>query len=147
MNILSSEAFLIVISGVVIFSVQKIISELWIRPLVRFFEVRGKLEVLILRYSYLSQVSLGVSDRTDSEIFIFKDSLRELAGELIAYYNTLPFLEKFWIEKVKRIKVKDSKKSLIQLSNIVATPSDVNKPVTLASEVIDRVKIQLKLID
>jgi hypothetical protein len=145
-NIFNSEPFLIVLSGVVIFTAQKIISELWIKPLVKFLETRGKLEVLILRYAYLSQVSLGISKRTDEEIYLFKDTLRELAGELIASYNILPRFEKWWIVNLRNIKVTESSRSIIQLSNLVSTPSDVNRPITLASETIDKIRDLMKLV-
>ena len=42
-TILNSEAFLIVISGVAIFTLQNLISQLWILPLVEFKKCLAKI--------------------------------------------------------------------------------------------------------
>ena len=58
-TIITSEAFLIVISGVVIFTLQNLISQLWISPIVEFKKCLAKIETLLTRYAFLCDFEYG----------------------------------------------------------------------------------------
>jgi len=50
--ITNSEAFLIIISGVLIFTIQNLVLRLWISPIVDFKKCLAKIETLLNRYAF-----------------------------------------------------------------------------------------------
>lgn len=145
LRVLESEPFIIVISGVLIFAIQQVLLEFWIKPVKEFKSVISKIEVLILRYEYFTSVTLGLTDHLDKEIWFFKNNLRKLTGELSANYRNLPTLLQIWIKVVRGIDVMKAKKELIGVSNLIASPSDVQKPEPQASKMLTVAKQSLKL--
>jgi len=57
-TIINSEAFLIVISGVLIFTIQNLVLKLWILPIVDFKKCLAKIETLLSRYSFYMLLSM-----------------------------------------------------------------------------------------
>jgi len=140
------ESFLIVISGVLIFILQNLFLELWIKPLNNFRATKSKIEVLILRYGYLTQARLKESEKTDGEIEFFKDELRNLAGELSANYRNLPKCEQWYQEKFNGLRVETGVKEMVRGSNIIASPGGVNGQIFAGSDCIQAVKKALVLL-
>lgn len=145
LRVVESEPFIIVISGVLIFAIQQVLLEFWIKPVKEFKSVISKIEVLILRYEYLTSVTLGLADHLDKEIWFFKNNLRNLTGELSAQYRNLPTIVKVWMKVVRGLDLMRAKKELVSVSNLISSPSDVQKPEPQASKVLAAAKQSLKL--
>lgn len=145
LRVFESEPFIIVISGVLIFAIQQVLLEFWFKPVKEFKSVISKIEVLILRYEYLTSVTLGLADHLDKEIWFFKNNLRNLTGELSAQYRNLPTIVKVWMKVVRGLDVMRAKTELISVSNLISSPSDVQKPEPQASKFLSMAKKSLKL--
>lgn len=140
MNILNSEAFLIVISGVVIFTLQNLISQLWILPLVEFKKSLAKIETLLIRYAFLCDFTYNSNGGLmDVEIEHFRRELKNLASEIIGAYNILPGAEKWWFEKIKKVNILKAKTELLTLSAVVSTEKDVAKEKPRAEIAIENI--------
>lgn len=154
-TIINSEAFLIVISGVVIFTLQNLISQLWISPLVEFKKCLARIETLLTRYAFLCSFEYGVNEGTvNNDIEYFRRELKNLASEMIGAYNILPKLEKCWFKKLYRIDIIKAKTEMMTLSVVVSTPKDILKEKSRAEVAIENIpkylnfsQIKYKLAD
>jgi hypothetical protein len=139
-TILNSEAFLIVISGVVIFTLQNLIFQLWILPLVEFKKCLAKIETLLSRYAYLCKFEYNSnSGLMDAEIEYFCKELKNLTSEMIGTYNILPRPEKWWFEDIKKINIMKAKAEILTLSAVVSTKKDVIKEKPRAEIAIENI--------
>jgi|SRR3989344_1435973 len=139
-TILNSEAFLIVISGVVIFTVQNLISQLWIAPMVEFKKCLAKIETLLTRYSFLSSFEYGSNNGTmDSDIEYFRKELKNLTSEMIGTYSMLPRLEKWWLKKRHGVDIIKAKTEMLTLSAVVSTRKDIMKEKSRAEMAIENI--------
>ncbi len=57
-TIINSKVFLIVISGVLIFTIQNLVLKLWISPIVDFKKCLAKIETLLNRYVFYVPLSM-----------------------------------------------------------------------------------------
>src|SRR3990167_11475015 len=97
-TIINSEAFLIVISGVVIFTLQNLVSQLWISPIVEFRKCLARIETLLTRYAFLCGFEYGSNGgMMDAEIEYFRRELKNITSEILGVYSILPKLEKWWL--------------------------------------------------
>src|SRR3989344_4713346 len=105
-TILNSEAFLIVISGVVIFTLQNLISQLWISPIVELKKCLARIETLLTRYAFLCGFEYDTNGGImNNDIEYFRRELKNLTSEMIGAYNILPKIEKWWLRKRYRIDI------------------------------------------
>ncbi|SRR3989344_2052110 len=143
-TIINSEAFLIVISGVLIFVFQKLSSELWISPTIEFKKCLGKLEALLIRYEFLSGYEYGTNNGANNhDVDYFRQELRSLTSELISTFVALPSLEKLWL-RIRRIDVNNTKPQLLLLSQVISTKEDIIKEKPKAKEAIKKIRNLLK---
>ena len=127
-TILNSEAFLIVISGVIIFTLQNLISQLWISPIIEFKKCLAKIETLLTRYAFLSNFEYGSNGGImDAEIDYFRKELKNLTSEMLGDYNVLPKLERCFLKKLYGINIIKAKTEILTLSAVVSTKNDVMK--------------------
>lgn len=125
-TIVNSEAFLIVISGVVIFVAQNLISQLWISPIVEFKKCLAKIETLLTRYAFLARFEHGSNNgMMDKDIEYFRNELKNLTSEMIGAYSILPKLEKLWLKKWSGVDILKAKTEMLTLSAVVSTRNDV----------------------
>lgn len=151
-TITNSEAFLIVISGVLIFSFQKLFSQLWIAPVVDFKKCLSKIESSMNRWDFLYKYAEGTNNSIgsdelsmDERIRLFRKELNNLTFKLISTYNALPILERFWIKTVRRINVQNAKSSILILSTCIAKDGDWKTGESKAGIEINNVYKYLKL--
>ena len=139
-TILNSEAFLIVISGVVIFTLQNLISQLWILPLVEFKKCLAKIETLLIRYAFLCDFEYNSNGGLmDAEIEYFRKELKNLASEMLGAYNILPGPERWWFKNIKKINILKTKTEILTLSAVVSTKKDVAKVKPRAEIAIENI--------
>lgn len=154
-TIINSEAFLIVISGVVIFTLQNLISQLWIYPLVEFKKCLARIEALLTRYAFLCCFEYGTNNRImDSEIEYFRRELKNLTSEMLGAHSILPKLEKWWLKKRYGIDIIKAKTEMLTLSAVVSTRNDALKTKPRAEVAIENIpkylnfsQIKYKLAD
>lgn len=154
-TILNSEAFLIIISGVVIFTLQNLISQLWILPLVEFKKCLAKIETLLTRYAFLCNFEYSTNNgMMDSDIEYFRRELKNLTSEMLGAYSILPKLEKWWSKKRYGIDVIKAKTEMLTLSAVVSTRDDVLKIKPRAEISIENIpkylnfsEIKYKMVD
>lgn len=151
-TIINSEAFLIVISGVLIFAFQKLLSQLWIAPTVDFKKCLSRIESSLNRWDFLYIYTEGKNNligsdgiSMDERIKIFRKELNDLAFNLISTYNALPIAERFWIKTVRRINIKDAKHSILTLSTNIAREGDWKTSGSKAKSEIKNLYKHLKL--
>ncbi|MCR4275734.1 MAG: hypothetical protein NUV83_03250 [Candidatus Wolfebacteria bacterium] len=138
--IINSEAFLIVISGVVIFTLQNLISQLWILPLVEFKKCLAKIETLLTRYAFLCNFKYNSNGGLmDAEIEYFRKELKNLVAEMLGTYNILPGFERWWFKKIKKINILKAKTEILTLSAVVSTKNDVAKERPRAEIAIENI--------
>lgn len=139
-TILNSEAFLIVISGVLIFVIQNLILQLWVMPITEFKKCSAKVETLLTRYAFLSGFEYGSNNGLmDKDIEYFRKELKNLTSEIIGAYNMLPGLEKWWLKKVHGVNIIKAKTEILTLSAVVSTKDDVLKEVPRAKSAIKEI--------
>ena len=141
---MKNELFNIFLTGIFIFAFQQTFTELWIKPLKEFKEVLKRLESFLIKYAYLSQVIWGQNEILDKELLDGRSKFREYAGDLIAGYTNMSFLEKLWFKCIKKINVKQAKKSLIKLSNLLGNTDEIINLRLEASKEIDNIRKYLK---
>lgn len=143
---MKNELFKIFLTGIFIFAFQQVFIELWIKPLKEFKEVLKRLESFLIKYAYLSQAVWGQNDILDKELSECKNKFKEYAGNLIAGYTSIIFFEKIWFKYFLKINIKDSKKSLIKISNFLGNqdPSGVVNLRVEVSKEIDNIRKFLK---
>ncbi|MDZ4260556.1 MAG: hypothetical protein U1A25_02725 [Candidatus Sungbacteria bacterium] len=141
---LKNSIFLTVISGVLIFATQKIISELYIAPIIDFKKCLAKIETSMVRWSFLYKFEyknnglVGANGTMDEAIENFRKELNNLATELLGAYSSLPFLEKKWLQ-IKGIDISEAKSALLGLSVTIGSKGDWNTEESKAEKEIDRV--------
>lgn len=139
-TILNSEAFLIVISGVLIFTTQNLVSQLWILPIVDFQKCLAKIETLLTRYAFLSCFEYGSNNGImDKDIEYFRGELKNLTSDMVGTYNMLPKLEKWWFKKLHGIDIIKAKTEMLTLSAIVSTKKDLQKENPRAEDAIKNI--------
>ncbi len=135
-----SEIYELFLTGILIFAFQQVLLELWIKPIKEFNLVLKKLESFLIHYAYLSQPLWGQSGKLDGELEEGQDKMREYAGDLVASYSSLLFLEKLWLLKVKKYNILEARRSLIRLSNLIGNKDEgINLRIEAASA-IDNIK-------
>ena len=148
-TIINSEAFLIVISGVLIFALQNLISQLWISPAIDFRKCLSKIETSLARWSFLHRFeykknNLASAEGTmDQVIENFKKEISNLVTELIGSYNLLPAPEK-WYLNIKGVDINKAKQSLLALSVLVASKGDWNTGDSKAKGEMNKIYTYLK---
>ncbi len=139
-EIFNSEVFLIVISGVLIFTIQNLVLKLWISPIVDFKKCLAKIETLLNRYAFLYAFEFGTNNGImDSEIKYFRKELRNMTSEMLGNYYVLPYLEKIWLKKIRNIDIHKAKSEILILSAVVSTHKDVLKEKSLAEISIEKI--------
>jgi hypothetical protein len=147
----NSEAFLIVFSGVLIYTIQQLISQLWIDPVKEFKQCRAKIETLMNRWDFLHFYTEGKTSALndaegsmDERIKVYRKELNNVTTELIYSYNSLPLF-------VKRLycmwgfDVRKAKTSLLTLSVMVAKEGDWTLTGSKSSDEINKIYAHLKL--
>ncbi|KKU81691.1 MAG: hypothetical protein UY07_C0011G0011 [Parcubacteria group bacterium GW2011_GWA1_47_8] len=152
-TIINSEAFLIVISGVLIFIFQNLISQLWISPIVEFKKCMSKIDTLLARWGFLYKFEYGKSQSLsspngtmDEAIENFRKEIGNFATELIGAYNSLPLLEKLWL-RVRGIDVKSAKPALLTLSVSISAEDDWKTGASKAKSEMDKIYKYLRITD
>jgi|SRR3989344_148021 len=139
-TIINSEAFLIVISGVVIFTLQNLVSQLWISPIVEFKKCLARIEALLTRYAFLSAHEQDLNNGImNNDIKHFKKELKNLVSEMLCTYNVLPELEKWWFKNIKKINIIKAKTEMLTLSAVVSTKKDIEKEKSRAETAIENI--------
>ena len=154
-TVINSEAFLIVVSGVIIFTLQNLISQLWIFPIVEFKKCLARIETLLTRYAFLCDFEYNTNGgMMNNDIEHFRRELKNLTSELIGTYNILPKLEKWWLKRRYGINIIKAKMEMLTLSAVVSTPKDVLKEKPRAEVAIENIpkylnfqKIKYKMAD
>lgn len=150
MSVLNNPIFLTVISGVLIFAIQKLISELWIAPIIEFRKCLAKIETSMNRWDFLSKYTykksnlVSASGTMDEAIENFRKELNSLTTELVGSYNSLPFLGKLWLQKVRRINISEAKPALLTLSVTISSEGDWSTGESKAEKEIDNIYKYLK---
>lgn len=143
-TIITSEAFLIVISGVLIFTAQKLISELWIAPIITFKKCLAKLETLLILYEFLCGYEYGSNNgANDADVDYFRQELKNIVTELVGTFNVLPLFEK-WILWVRRVNVQQVKPELRILFARISTREDVMEEIPRSKKAIANIRTYLK---
>ena len=144
-TIINSEAFLIVISGVFIFTVQNLISQIWISPNIEFKKCTAKIEALITRYAFLYAFKYGTNNGImDNEIEYFRKELKNLVLEMLVTHSILFEYEKWWCKKWNKINILKARVEMLTLSAVIGTSADYNKQ-TRAEEAIENIPKYLNL--
>lgn len=139
-TILNSEVFLIVISGVLIFTIQNLVSQLWILPIVDFKKCLAKIETLLTRYAFLSCFEYGSNNEImDKDIEYFRRELKNLTSEMIGTYSILPKLERCWLRRQHGINIIKAKTEMLTLSAVVSTKKDLQKESSRAEGAIKNI--------
>jgi hypothetical protein len=148
---LSNDASLIVLSGIVIFAAQRIISDIWIAPNLEFNKAMTKVERLLMKAEDLHRWTHGKNNSTsstgksmDQEIEDLRRELNVATWELIGAYRSLYFLERWWLG-VRGVNVYAAKPSLLALSVLLCAPGDWDKAESKAKQKIDKANHHLKL--
>ena len=134
---INTEVFSVVISGVLIFTFQKLVSQLWISPIVDFKKCLAKIETLLNRYAFLCSYEYGGNDATDSEVEYFRKELRDIISEMLGTYYVLPCLyRKIWLG---RIDIHKAKSEMFIVSGLISTYRDVRKEKIQAEISIEKI--------
>lgn len=145
-TILNSEAFLIVISGVVIFALQNIVSQLWISPIVEFKKCLARIEALLTRYAFLSAHEQDPNHgMMDNDIEHFRKELKNMVSEMLCTHNVLPKPAKWWLKNIKKINIIKAKTEMLTLSAVVSTKRDAMKEKSRAETAIENIPKYLNL--
>ena len=139
-TIINSDAFLIVISGVLIFTFQKLVSQLYISPVVDFIKCLAKIEMLLNRYAFLCGYEYGTNGGgNDSDVEYFRKELRDMVSEMLGCYYILPYPMKIWFEKIRKIDIYKAKPEMLMLSFYVSTRKDILKQKSRAKIAIKNI--------
>lgn len=144
----NSEAFLIVVSGVAIFVLQKMVSQLWISTIVDFKKCLGEIEALIIRFGSLYAFTEGspltnAFGSIDAEIQSVRKQLYDVATKLISAYCSLPSVER-WFYHIQRFRVYEAKSSLLTLSVSLCSKKDWETGESQAKKEMEKVCKYLK---
>ena len=144
-TIITSEPFLIVFSGVVIFVAQRLISDLWVSPNIEFQKCMGRIDTLLIRYEFLSGYVYGSNDgANDDDVNFFREETRDVVMDLVGKFRALFFIERLWLEYVRGININDTKPLLLLLSQKISTKKDIGKEVPDANIIIEKIRENLK---
>jgi len=150
-TISNSEVFVIVMSGVLIFTLQQLISQLWIPPFVKFKECITDIESLMNRWDVLHRFTEGKNTSIDSHgkmddrIKEYRIELNEIATRLVYRYNALSWISKIWYRFVRRFDFKKAKGALLTLSTTVSAKNDYASGKSKSSEEIEKIYSALKI--
>ena len=146
-----SEVFLIVISGVLVFAIQKIISDVWIVRNIDFQKCLARIEILLIRANKMYLWTEGKNNMITSEGITFDGYVKAVRKkinlatyELIRSYNSLFFLDKLWL-KIRGRRIPKSVPELLSLSVSLSSEKDWRGSESTAKENIDNVFNYLKL--
>lgn len=143
--LLDKDVYLIIISGVLIFVVQKLISDLWILPNIEFQKCLGKLDVLLIRYEFLCGYEYGSNEGSnDEDGDYFKAELKNIVMDLISKYRALFSAERWWCRYVLKINVNQTKPQILLLSQLISTKKDVMVVDSKAGQCMKNIRINLK---
>ena len=112
-NILTSDTFLTVVSGVLVFVAGQLFNEYFLKPINDYKKLRGKIAYSLTLYAYLYMNPVKY-DEKNSEIEEASYNLRKLAAEVDAIVEVRPFGNIFI---PKRKVLSEVSKKLIGLSN------------------------------
>ena len=139
-TIINSEALLIIISGVLIFTFQKLASQLWISPVVDFKKCLAKIETLLNRYAFLCRFEYGTNNgMMDSDIEYFREELKNITSEMLGDYYVLPYPMKIWFKKIRNIDIHKAKSEILTLSAVISTNKNVLKEKSRAEISIENI--------
>jgi hypothetical protein len=137
--------FSLILTGVVIFTVQRLISDLWISPNIEFQKCLGRLETLLIRYEFLCGYEFGSNNGTnDGDVVFFKQEIKTIVTDLIGNFTALFFAEKWWLKHVRKINIHQTKPQLLILSDTISTRKDVIKEEPRAEKAIENIRKNLK---
>lgn len=144
-TITNMAAFQIVLSGVLIFTAQRLISDLWISPNIEFQKCLGKIDALLIRYEFLCGYEQGSNNgANDEDVKFFKQELKSVVMDLVGKFRSLFFLERLWLTYARKINVNQAKPLLLYLSQIVSTKKDVTEVESKAKKAIEDIRLNLK---
>ena len=133
LNLFQSIVFQTVMSGVLVYVLSQIIEKFFLDPILKYNEVKGKIDNKLKFYSNVIANPGILPDETYLEC---SNILRELSCELEATYKQIP---------IKRLdtrrKVSDSARRLIELSNNL----DQQGEASHNSENIDEIRKNLNI--
>lgn len=120
----------IIIIGLIIFAVQKIISDIWIMPNIEFRRCLAKMETLLLRacdmYKWTEgkgKMISGAGVSFDETVKVLRSDLSNTTWELIGLYNSLYFIDKWWL-KLKKVDILKARTHLLSTSVMVYSSND-----------------------
>jgi len=126
--------------GVVIFTLQNLVSQLWIIPIVEFKKCIAKLETLLTRYAFLCDFEYGSNGGLmDSEIEHFRRELKNITSEILGAHSILPKLGKWWLKKLYGIDIIKAKTEILILSAVVSTKRDIEKEKPRSETAIENI--------
>ena len=119
-DLITSNTFLTVISGVLVFVISQLFNEYWLRPIQNYKELRAKISYSLTLYAnlYMNPVKRELLYET-KERDVASNELRMLAAEVDSAVELRPWGNIF----IARKKVlKELSKNLIGLSNSLYSP-------------------------
>lgn len=116
-NLVVSETFLTIISGVLVFALSQFFNDYWLKPIQKYKDLRGRIAYSLVLYAnlYMNPIEYKLSSQTE-EREIASTELRKLAAEVCAMAEIRPFGNVFILNKKKLSKIS---KCLIGLSNSI----------------------------
>ena len=135
-----SDIFLAVISGVLIFTLQKLISQLWISPLVKFKKCLARIEAFLNRYASLCYFKYGKNNgMADYDIKYFQKELRSMVSWMLVTYSILPKPEKWWLKKHYKINIRKAQTEMLTLVSVIGTMQGIENGKTRAEIAIENI--------
>ena len=114
-TILTSEAFITIISGVFVFVLSQLFVEYTLNPIKEYKKLKAKIAYSLTFYSCYYGNPAEVIDKAKSDMWIeASKDLRKLASECLSFSQTKPQLNIFIVSKRKLIAVKTD---LLLISN------------------------------
>ena len=119
-NLVTSNTFLTIISGVLVFAISQLFNEYWLRPIQRYKELRAKISYSLTLYAnlYMNPVKHDLLHET-KDIDIASNEIRMLAAEVDSSIELRPWGNIFIARKKVLATVS---KNLIGLSNNLYSP-------------------------
>jgi hypothetical protein len=147
-----AETFSIVISGVFIFVIQKIISDIWIAPRIDFQKSLARIEVLVIRANKMFRHTEGEDNNMvtsegipfNQYVKVVRKKINLATFKLIESYNSLFFLDKIWL-KIRGRHIHKSIPELLSLSVFISSKKDWKGERAISEEKINNISNYLKL--
>lgn len=119
-NLITSNTFLTVISGVLVFVVSQLFDEYWLKPIQKYKELRAKISYNLTLYAnlYMNPVEYKLANAR-GEIDVASNELRKLAAEVDSMMELRPYGNVFIARKSI---LTDVSRNLIGLSNNIYSP-------------------------